>query len=450
MFLNSAKRRPVASGRRFLLGRPVPLLLVSLTCAPFLGFAAEETPPSATPHDNTAGETNAATIYKKATSLMTPLPNDFWRKAAPVIDRGWDGEHEELKQLLIKNQEAVDEFKKATQLADCQFAPGPVTKKYADTEMPQHGKEVSIARMVLLQARAYEKEQKPDLALEDYLSVLRFAHHLDSQKDFILLSKLIAVNVRKLVYLPLVQYVQGERLDAQHGQSLLEALVSWHSQDVGLERAFEEVQEAMRNTMRRSLEDKGWAKREGWANESFYQAVLSEFDNESDKLQDELSGYVRTALRENRWDEYDAQINRLRDEAPAIISPDGLLTLSREEPPARVARKLAARIVQQHSKVATRYYASVAELDTLLAAIAIRLYELKQGRVPDTLQELVPTYLSALPEDPFNGFKPLAYEKKEHGWVVYSLGPDRVDNHGTTAFQEDEPDKSGDIVLSSP
>jgi len=57
-------------------------------------------------------------------------------------------------------------------------------------------------------------------------------------------------------------------------------------------------------------------------------------------------------------------------------------------------------------------------------------YRLATGNLPDTLADLVPTYLDAVPEDPFDG-RTLRYEKLETGFVVYSVGEDKRDDGGT-------------------
>ena len=55
--------------------------------------------------------------------------------------------------------------------------------------------------------------------------------------------------------------------------------------------------------------------------------------------------------------------------------------------------------------------------------------ELAAGKLPDTLAELIPTYLDAVPEDPFD-CKELRYKKLETGFVVYSVGEDGNDDGG--------------------
>ena len=63
----------------------------------------------------------------------------------------------------------------------------------------------------------------------------------------------------------------------------------------------------------------------------------------------------------------------------------------------------------------------------------------------------MPAYLPKLPEDPLDDFNPLKYERKEKVWMVYSIGPDRQDNHGVQKYDESygqRADDTGDIVFS--
>ena len=62
--------------------------------------------------------------------------------------------------------------------------------------------------------------------------------------------------------------------------------------------------------------------------------------------------------------------------------------------------------------------------------LAIERYRLAHAnQLPDTLDALVPAYLPAIPSDPFDG-KPLRFERRESGYIVYSVGPDTVDDGG--------------------
>jgi type II secretory pathway pseudopilin PulG len=66
----------------------------------------------------------------------------------------------------------------------------------------------------------------------------------------------------------------------------------------------------------------------------------------------------------------------------------------------------------------------------LALAVALRLYKLEQGRYPDTLSELQTKRFPMLAHDPFAGGAPFRYRKQGETFVLYSIGPDGVDDLG--------------------
>ena len=72
----------------------------------------------------------------------------------------------------------------------------------------------------------------------------------------------------------------------------------------------------------------------------------------------------------------------------------------------------------------------VAQLRTARTALAVERYRLAEGRLPESLDNLVPAYISAIPDDPFNG-SPLKYRILQPGYVVYSVDDDLTDEGGT-------------------
>ena len=72
---------------------------------------------------------------------------------------------------------------------------------------------------------------------------------------------------------------------------------------------------------------------------------------------------------------------------------------------------------------------SVARRRAAEAAIAVERFRRHHGEYPKRLYQLVPDFLPEVPEDPFTG-EPLRYLIEENGYVVYSVGPDGVDDGG--------------------
>jgi hypothetical protein len=74
-----------------------------------------------------------------------------------------------------------------------------------------------------------------------------------------------------------------------------------------------------------------------------------------------------------------------------------------------------------------RYFALYTQM--LAAELAIQVFEQENGRLPTSLDELVPVVLQAAPGDPFAD-SPLRYRLQENGYLIYSVGPNGVDDGG--------------------
>lgn len=96
----------------------------------------------------------------------------------------------------------------------------------------------------------------------------------------------------------------------------------------------------------------------------------------------------------------------------------------------------------------------------LACAFALHAWNVERGEYPVSLAELLPDYLQSVPVDPFGCGEPLRYRRTEQGYILYSVGPDGVDDGGRH-FQDRKPganlvqcwkarpDSKGDITLES-
>jgi len=69
------------------------------------------------------------------------------------------------------------------------------------------------------------------------------------------------------------------------------------------------------------------------------------------------------------------------------------------------------------------------ELEVGRTGLAVEEWRLRHGRWPDSLEQLVPEVLDAVPDDPFSD-SPIRSAKTPDGVVVYSVGEDGTDNGG--------------------
>lgn len=86
-------------------------------------------------------------------------------------------------------------------------------------------------------------------------------------------------------------------------------------------------------------------------------------------------------------------------------------------------------------------------LNSSVAACAILRYRQDKGMLPETLNDLVPQYLDKVPVDCMDG-KPLRYVRKEAGFTVYSIGPNRIDEGGLPPEEGHRITKMGDMTFS--
>ncbi len=96
-------------------------------------------------------------------------------------------------------------------------------------------------------------------------------------------------------------------------------------------------------------------------------------------------------------------------------------------------------------KTRERDSAVLAHIRLMALELALRCYAAENNGAPAKLEELVPKYLSHLPADPFSGLA-FIYKPQQTNWLVYSVGPDGVDDGGLSAGRLA---KKGDILYSS-
>ena len=120
---------------------------------------------------------------------------------------------------------------------------------------------------------------------------------------------------------------------------------------------------------------------------------------------------------------------------------------------AAVADRLAQRVPKHYvysramlyslPRYMSRFQFDIAVLDSARTAVAVERFRIERGRLPDTLDELVPAFVDAVPPDPFDG-RQLRYRPTSNGFCVYSVGRNKVDDGGC-----DSPDGSwlSDLVF---
>ena len=110
---------------------------------------------------------------------------------------------------------------------------------------------------------------------------------------------------------------------------------------------------------------------------------------------------------------------------------------------------MASMMAGGHSLMAQRYYKTVAERRMAAIALAIRWWSLDHdGRLPASLDELVPAYLPAIPLDPFsaNG-SAILYKPDPDRPILYSVSINGIDEGGLVTHPNRDTWQQPDAVV---
>jgi hypothetical protein len=89
----------------------------------------------------------------------------------------------------------------------------------------------------------------------------------------------------------------------------------------------------------------------------------------------------------------------------------------------------AASAAKNYCKAFDFYGTSAVHPKLIVVVIAAERYRLARGKFPEQLDQLVPDFLPAVPNDPFDG-QPLRIYSREDKFAVYSVGMDGKDDGG--------------------
>ena len=141
-------------------------------------------------------------------------------------------------------------------------------------------------------------------------------------------------------------------------------------------------------------------------------------------------------------------IELMNNEPPDNLRVSGYLHRVGEKATKR-GRTLSGNMFSSMARTVERENQGMAHQRLAITALAIEGFRNEHGKLPEELEELVPKYLEEIFDDPFTVVE-LEYERKEQGYVIYSIGPDREDNGGLGKADKKQSDdkQSYDITFT--
>jgi len=287
---------------------------------------------------------------------------------------------------------------------------------------------LALARLHCLRALALVKEGHEERAFEEAMKVVRFGHRIEGAKGG-LITYFIGLTVKGLGVDMLRELVSESSLPPDRLKVYADRLASLGPNEEGLAdtlRCEYEWEIGILEDFRagkHSLDE----FRDGGEERGRPKQIPTSFvfkPNETRRLCAEMfrpiidnvpKPYVEMQPREKPWPE---EWGTLR----CLLSGNA------------VGKMLYSVLVPATKQVLELKVRAKTEVAATRLLIAMKAYKMEQGRLPETLEELVPEYIDAVPLDDFDG-KPMRYNPGKR--VIYSVGEDLKDDGGMTKEEQE-------------
>lgn len=358
---------------------------------------------------------NAYSNYKSAAELIVPVDRENYYTLMGVLNRGWREENKNLEKLLSDNEPAFKEFQKGLEKEQCIFPPIKSTEeRRAVLYCLDRFKELVRLLTLKIQFRVYKKDYTK--AVQNCLDLVKFGQHLEKTGNSF--SKRIGMVIESNGYKNLRD-------------------VSFRAKGLSYPHLLEDIQSFKNNIETRQHFEEILKKESSDIKPYVSPLLLSEKDWEQFKESYAASGYTQEDIIKSIGNCYLDAIDYI-----ALPYNEGLKSWELPEKPRNPVRNILMPILRN-------IYIECGRLDTerdaTLIIVGLEYYYNKNDKYPEKLLDLVPKYLSSLPNDPFTG-ESFIYQRIGKGWKMYSIGSDLKNNFGEKNSYSSE-DGTGDIIF---
>lgn len=376
-------------------------------------------------------EENGALVYKEAFILIDSLEEkykDEWQYIPLEGTVKWEDapevEKKKVGDLILHNQDFAKMYKllEKASLMKCQFLTKEDLRKGFALTLPHLAKMRSCSRLLAAKAKIESENGVINGALSACLTGLKISKSLSEEQT--LISQLVRIAMDAITLA-----ATGSVLDNGDGELYQLLINEMENERKGNLIQFPLMMEVV--AVRQQFSD----FREHFKNQNI-EEIEKWFDSLSEeKTENSLRTYYKTNP-EGFWDEQETTYLQIMRK---------LINLGRK--PYWEAKEQLDRFTSELSQLpkekgilaqfylpgVARTYLQEARIDARLGAaetgIANRIYRQKHGKFADSLNQLTPEILPALPLDPFTG-KDYIYRKTDKGFIVYSIGDNLKDDNG--------------------
>lgn len=387
----------------------------------------------------------ATKLYQQAFEQIKepPAKGDFQTNKIllDIKKSGWQDDARVIS-LLNENKEAMDLFKKATQQYSDGYILGKVQNDLNPTKnlMGDYFKYLGLLNLDLIEANKFLFQGDYSSAQESLLAAVNFIKHFAQQKEGGSLNSVFAGIAEIKTEQVVITSLEKNSLGRAYYQELLKALLAFPNEQELAENWLLGDNRVSLNTVKYDL-NKAQEKR--IVDSQFVYEFIATYERESKKILDYKMQAIKTknpVIFSSNVKEVFGDMNKQKDsECKMTRNEDYLLTdeavvcwmkYIQEIGIDNEIKQQLARSILQGGKIVEGFYWPIEIRNNWITALAVKLYQIDNGSLPSKLDDLVPQYLAKAPEDAFDNFKPIKYVQKANGYLVYSIGPDHVDQKG--------------------
>ena len=314
--------------------------------------------------------------------------------------------------LVAKNTKALALLRQGLRQ---QYLQPPV--RSFNVQFPYFFTDRDLARLMMVEARIYGAHHQWTAAANCYMEVLDFGAHVKQGA-------------------PLIGYLVGEVIQSMMLKDCWKIIEHFDLRRTTLMRARVQAIIDKDVTLVTALREEKWVEQA---------MIMSYFSDKKANWRLTLAlacgSEVLLSSKHELMDHFSAYFDAWIQIAPQRYPVQRTMPMPNDP----ISKVLAAQLFP---KAALRAANLQAQQQLLLTALALQAYHLRHGVYPETLALLVPCLLHALPPDPFSQIAPLCYHRHAGTYLLYSIGPDGVDDGGKTVTnpRHCDPDSKGDIV----
>ena len=386
-------------------------------------FQAEKRP-DVRPEDN-------AYDHFLAAAKQVVNPDDF--PAVAGFLAGKPAELTEIRECLAKNEACLARLRQGTECAIYQaLARDPEMKDEPFSSW------ISMAKAATLAVRLAQVEGRYPEAVSGTALELRFGSLVQNDAEG-LLPYLVGISILNSGLERAQELARDPALPAELQRQLAGLLAALPAPNAGLERALRWEYRFGEWAVERVMEDvlmRGGQRLRPQALRNYFmkRARRSNRFFQPNRTRQELADFYRGMIRNVPKSRADMVFPEVREWEPSI----------RDFLRPNVGGRMFMVILEPSmSRMFDNMCYACGELAGVQLVLACRRFRQDRGPWPETLAELVPEYLAAVPADPFDG-RPFRYSAEKA--IVWSVGKNLTDENGSTGLLDDNCKRKGGLA----